>query len=70
METVSAIELVHQSVRSASRRHGLDEPPIEIADGVGDPLVLVDRRRFERVITNLIDNAHRYAAGAWPYAST
>jgi len=64
METVSAIELVHQSVRSASRRHGLDEPPIEIADGVGDPLVLVDRRRFERVITNLIDNAHRYAAGA------
>jgi signal transduction histidine kinase len=24
----------------------------------------VDRRRFERVITNLIDNAHRYAGGA------
>jgi signal transduction histidine kinase len=51
-------------VRSAARRHGIDEPPIEIADGVGDPLVLVDRRRFERVITNLIDNAHRYAEGA------
>jgi two-component system sensor histidine kinase MtrB len=64
METLSAIELVHQSVRSASLRHGIDEPPVEIADGVGDPLVLVDRRRFERVITNLIDNAHRYAGGA------
>jgi two-component system sensor histidine kinase MtrB len=64
METLSAIELVHQSVRSAARRHGIDEPPIEIADGVGDPLVLVDRRRFERVITNLVDNAHRYAEGA------
>jgi signal transduction histidine kinase len=64
LETVSAIELVHQSVRSASRRHGIEEPPVEIADGVGDPLVLVDRRRFERVITNVIDNAHRYAAGA------
>ncbi len=64
METLSATELVHQSVRSASRRHGLDEPPVEIADGVGDPLVLVDRRRFERVITNLMDNAHRYAEGA------
>jgi two-component system, OmpR family, sensor histidine kinase MtrB len=64
METLSAIELVHQSVRSAARRHGIDEPPIEIAEGVGDPLVLVDRRRFERVITNLVDNAHRYAEGA------
>jgi two-component system sensor histidine kinase MtrB len=64
METVSAIELVHQSVRSAARRHGIDEPPVEIAEDVGDPLILVDRRRFERVITNLIDNAHRYAEGA------
>jgi signal transduction histidine kinase len=64
METLSAIELVHQSVRSAARRHGIDEPPVEIADGVGDPLVRVDRRRFERVITNLLDNAHRYAEGA------
>jgi two-component system sensor histidine kinase MtrB len=64
MERLSAIELVHQSVRSAARRHGIEEPPVEIADGVDDPLVLVDRRRFERVITNLIDNAHRYAEGA------
>jgi signal transduction histidine kinase len=64
METLSAIELVRQSVRSASLRHGIEEPPVEIAAGVGDPLVLVDRRRFERVITNLIDNAHRYAEGA------
>ena len=64
MESLSAIELVHQSVRSAARRHGIEEPPVEIAEGVGDPLVLVDRRRFERVITNLIDNAHRYAEGA------
>jgi signal transduction histidine kinase len=64
METLSAVELVYQSVRSAARRHGIDEPPVEIAEGVGDPLVRVDRRRFERVITNLIDNAHRYAEGA------
>ncbi len=64
METVPVIELVQQSVRSASRRHGLDEPPVEVANELGDPLVRVDRRRFERVITNLIDNAHRYADGA------
>jgi two-component system sensor histidine kinase MtrB len=63
IETVAAVELVRQSVRSAARRHGLDEPPIEIAPAIGDPLVSVDRRRFERVITNLIDNAHRYAGG-------
>jgi signal transduction histidine kinase len=64
MESLSAIELVHQSVRSAARRHGINEPPVEIASGVGDPVVRVDRRRFERVITNLVDNAHRYAEGA------
>jgi two-component system sensor histidine kinase MtrB len=64
METLPVIELAQQSVRSASRRHGIDEPPVEVASGVGDPLVRVDRRRFERVITNLIDNAHRYAGGA------
>jgi two-component system, OmpR family, sensor histidine kinase MtrB len=64
METLPVIELSQQSVRSASRRHGLDEPPVEVASGIGDPLVRVDRRRYERVITNLIDNAHRYAGGA------
>ena len=64
METVSAIELVRQSVRSAAVRHSHDEPPVVIASDVGDPQVSVDRRRFERVMTNLIDNAHRYAEGA------
>jgi signal transduction histidine kinase len=64
METVRAVELVRQSVRSGAHRHGLVEPPVEVGDDVGDPFVRVDRRRFERVITNLIDNAHRYAAGA------
>ncbi len=64
IETVRSVELVRQSVRSASRRHGIDAPPVEVASEVGDPLVRVDRRRFERVMTNLIDNAHRYANGA------
>jgi len=64
MESVEAIELLHQSVRSSARRHSLDEPVVEVASDVGDPLVRVDRRRFERVITNLLDNAHRYAHGA------
>jgi two-component system, OmpR family, sensor histidine kinase MtrB len=64
METVPAVELVRQSVRSAARRHGLEEPPVNVKEGVGSPVITVDRRRFERVIANLIDNAHYYAGGA------
>ena len=64
IETVRAVELVRQSVRSGARRHGLAEPPVEVASDIRNPFVEVDRRRFERVITNLIDNAHRYANGA------
>ena len=64
IETVPAIELVRQSVRSGARRHGIDEPTVEVSNDLVEPLVRVDRRRFERVITNLIDNAHRYAQGA------
>ena len=64
IETVPAVELVRQSVRSAARRHGLVEPPVNVSDGVGSPVISVDRRRFERVIANLIDNAHYYAGGA------
>ncbi|HEY1825367.1 MAG TPA: ATP-binding protein [Acidimicrobiales bacterium] len=63
IETVNAVELVRQSVRSSARRHGLDEPPVIIDDAIGDALVTVDRRRFERVMANLIDNAHYYAGG-------
>ena len=64
IETVAGVELVRQSVRSAARRHGVVEPPVEVDPSVGSPFVAVDRRRFERVITNLIDNAHHYAGGA------
>jgi two-component system sensor histidine kinase MtrB len=64
IETVSAVELVRQSVRSAAQHHGINAPPVEIDDDVGDPMVNVDRRRFERVISNLIDNAHHYAGDA------
>lgn len=64
IETVSAIELVRQSVRSAAQHHGLNATPVEIEDDVGDPMVNVDRRRFERVMSNLLDNAHHYAGDA------
>jgi len=58
------VELVNQSARSASRRLGIDVPPIELGVSVKNPHIIVDRRRFERVIANLLDNATRYASGA------
>jgi two-component system, OmpR family, sensor histidine kinase MtrB len=64
MEEVAAAELVRQSVRSAARRHGISEPPVFVDQECLATIVSVDRRRFERVMTNLIDNAHRYAGGA------
>jgi two-component system sensor histidine kinase MtrB len=64
IETVPAVELVRQSVRSAAQRHGLAVPPVEVDGDLDHALVKVDRRRFERVMTNLIDNAHRYAGDA------
>ena len=63
IEVVPAVELVRQSARSAAQRHGLSPPPLEVASDVDDAYVGVDRRRFERVMTNLITNAERYAHG-------
>ena len=62
-ENVAAVELVNQAARSAARRLGLEVPPIELATSVKNPHIVVDRRRFERVIANLLDNAARYASG-------
>jgi len=64
IETVPAVELVRQSVRSAVQRHGVSEPELVVADDLDAAHVSVDRRRFERVITNLILNAHQYGGDA------
>lgn len=63
VETVPAIELIRQSARSGAQRLGLAVPAIDDDSSVRSPFVGVDRRRFERVMTNLIDNANRYAKG-------
>jgi two-component system sensor histidine kinase MtrB len=64
LEPVALDELVRQCVKSAVRRHDLRDVPVEIGQGVSGVLVNVDRRRFERVMTNLLDNAQRYGGGA------
>jgi len=38
--------------------------PIDISTAVASRLLLVDKRRFERIMANLIENASRYAGGA------
>ena len=51
-------------MRSVTRRLDVDEPRVEVDPSLETARVLVDRRRFERIIANLIDNAQRYAGGA------
>jgi signal transduction histidine kinase len=38
--------------------------PIEISAAAGSRLISVDKRRFERIMANLLENARRYAGGA------
>ncbi|MBW4029131.1 MAG: HAMP domain-containing histidine kinase [Acidobacteria bacterium] len=63
LEVISLEELTRQAVRSVTRRLGGAEPPVEVDPRLHDARVLVDRRRFERIIANLMDNAQHYAGG-------
>lgn len=56
---VTASELV----LSVLRRLRVGETPIDVTRAAEDAIVRVDERRLERTITNLIDNAERYANG-------
>lgn len=38
--------------------------PVEVAEALTGRLIAVDKRRFERIIANLLENARRYAGGA------
>ena len=60
LEEVLVVELVYQSV---SILGGGGVPVIHDVD-TEDLIVRVDKRRFGRVIANLLDNADRYAGGA------
>ncbi|HVC25381.1 MAG TPA: ATP-binding protein, partial [Acidimicrobiales bacterium] len=37
---------------------------VDVSDEVSGRIIAVDKRRFERIIANLLDNARRYAGGA------
>ncbi len=66
LEVVDAGELVRQSVSAGMRTLPTPVPPPAIwIDPVLDNVTLqVDKRRFERVMANLLENAALYAGGA------
>jgi signal transduction histidine kinase len=60
LEDVRAAEMVIQAVRFL----GGGGVPVRFEPEIGEVTVRVDKRRFGRVIANLLDNAERYAGGA------
>lgn len=60
LEEVLLPEMVIQAVSAA----GAGPVPVVYEDEVSEAIVNVDKRRFGRVIANLLDNALKYAGGA------
>jgi two-component system, OmpR family, sensor histidine kinase MtrB len=60
LEEVILPEMVIQAVSAA----GVGAVPIMYDEDVSETIVNVDKRRFGRVIANLLDNAQKYAGGA------
>jgi signal transduction histidine kinase len=66
LEAVDVAELVQRSVDNGVRSLGDDHvaPPVHIAPEARFLRVGVDKRRFERVMANLLENAANYGGGA------
>jgi two-component system, OmpR family, sensor histidine kinase MtrB len=62
LETVRLTELVRASLDRHVRAVG-GEVPLDVAPGASDVLVRADKRRLERVLANLMDNADRHGGG-------
>ena len=52
-----------QFVREALRTRGQRAPEIDFQDGAEETVVRADKRRLERVLANLADNAERHGGG-------
>ena len=65
-EEVDAGELVRRAVAAGSRTlpPGVDPPEVWVDPVLDDVTLSVDKRRFERVMTNLLENAAMHAGGA------
>jgi signal transduction histidine kinase len=60
LEEVLVAEMVIQAVSAA----GMGPVPVIYDEDVNEVVVKVDKRRFGRVLANLLDNAKKYAGGA------
>lgn len=50
-------------VRRVASRYGFADVPIHVEPGADEPIP-VDKRRLERIVANLLDNARQHAGGA------
>jgi signal transduction histidine kinase len=55
---------VGELLRQAAASTGAGAVPMDIAAGAAGVRLLVDKRRIERVVANLVENAAQYAGGA------
>jgi signal transduction histidine kinase len=55
---------VGELVRRAAASTGAGGVPVDLAPGMAGVRLHVDKRRIERVVANLVDNASQYAGGA------
>lgn len=60
LEEVLVVEMVAQAIGVLGSGH----LPVDYEDEVAEVIIRVDKRRFARVLANLIDNAEKYAGGA------
>jgi signal transduction histidine kinase len=59
LDEVEAAELVRQAALAA----GAADVPLEVDESVAGRHLVVDKRRFERIVANLVANAEQYAGG-------
>jgi two-component system sensor histidine kinase MtrB len=66
LEDVAAGELVQRAVAASSRSlpESVRPPEVWIDPALAEARLLVDKRRFERVMANLLENAALYGGGA------
>ena len=62
LDDVDPVELVRHALAGASPAAGADVP-VDVDPRAAALRLRVDKRRFERVVANLVDNAARYAGG-------
>jgi signal transduction histidine kinase len=55
---------VGELLRRAAASTGAGGVPVDLAPGTAGVRILVDKRRIERVVANLVENAAQYAGGA------